>query len=76
MTFKLDDMPPVTEFWELPIYDQGGYLIGAICTQPTANLSFISRTKSWLMPTNSGTGSPPLKAASASLFDSTARRAN
>jgi len=27
MAFKLDDMPPVTEFSELPIYDDGGYFI-------------------------------------------------
>ena len=27
ITFKLDDMPPVSEFWELPIYDHGGYFI-------------------------------------------------
>jgi hypothetical protein len=27
MTFQLADMPPVTEFWELPIYDEGGYFI-------------------------------------------------
>jgi hypothetical protein len=27
MTFELDDMPPVTEFWELPIYDEGGYFV-------------------------------------------------
>lgn len=27
MTFRLDDMPPVSEFWELPIYDQNGYFI-------------------------------------------------
>jgi hypothetical protein len=25
MTFRLDDMPPVTEFWELPLYDEHGY---------------------------------------------------
>lgn len=27
MTFDLDDLPPVTEFWELPIYDEYGYFI-------------------------------------------------
>lgn len=27
MTFKLDDLPPVSEFWELPIYDENGYFI-------------------------------------------------
>jgi hypothetical protein len=25
MTFDLNDMPPVTEFWELPLYDEDGY---------------------------------------------------
>jgi hypothetical protein len=25
MTFRLDDLPPVTEFWELPLYDENGY---------------------------------------------------
>lgn len=27
MTFRLDDLPPVTEFWELPLYDQAGYFV-------------------------------------------------
>jgi hypothetical protein len=26
ITFDLDDMPPVTEFWEMPIYDREGQL--------------------------------------------------
>lgn len=25
MTFRLDDLPPVTEFWEIPLYDSAGY---------------------------------------------------
>ncbi|MEJ2032497.1 MAG: DUF1214 domain-containing protein [Deltaproteobacteria bacterium] len=25
ITFNLDDMPPVTEFWEMPLYDNEGY---------------------------------------------------
>jgi len=25
ITFDLDDMPPVTEFWEMPLYDTEGY---------------------------------------------------
>jgi len=25
LTFELDNLPPVTEFWELPIYDKDGY---------------------------------------------------
>ena len=25
ITFDLNDMPPVTEFWEIPIYDREGY---------------------------------------------------
>jgi hypothetical protein len=27
LTFDVNDLPPVTEFWELPLYDEGGYFI-------------------------------------------------
>jgi len=27
MTFDVDDLPPVTEFWELPMYDLNGYFV-------------------------------------------------
>jgi hypothetical protein len=27
LTFDLNDLPPVTEFWELPVYDEGGYFV-------------------------------------------------
>ncbi|WP_458190358.1 DUF1254 domain-containing protein [Haladaptatus sp. NG-WS-4] len=27
ITFDLDDLPPVTEFWEIPIYDAQGYFV-------------------------------------------------
>jgi len=27
LSFKLDDLPPVTEFWEMPVYDDFGYFI-------------------------------------------------
>lgn len=27
LSFDLGDMPPVTEFWELPVYDEHGYFI-------------------------------------------------
>lgn len=27
ITFDMDDLPPVTEFWEMPIYDREGYFI-------------------------------------------------
>src|SRR5690606_23547818 len=27
LTFDLDQLPPVTEFWELPIYDDYGYFV-------------------------------------------------
>jgi hypothetical protein len=27
ITFDLKDLPPVTEFWELPVYDSAGYFI-------------------------------------------------
>jgi hypothetical protein len=26
-TFDMADLPPVTEFWELPLYDEGGYFV-------------------------------------------------
>ncbi len=27
ITFDINDLPPVTEFWELPLYDQNGYFV-------------------------------------------------
>jgi hypothetical protein len=27
LTFRMDALPPVSEFWELPIYDQNGYFV-------------------------------------------------
>ena len=27
ITFAMDDLPPVTEFWELPLYDESGYFV-------------------------------------------------
>jgi hypothetical protein len=27
LTFTLNDMPPVTEFWEIPLYDREGYFV-------------------------------------------------
>jgi hypothetical protein len=27
ITFDLNDMPPVTEFWEMPLYDNAGYFV-------------------------------------------------
>jgi hypothetical protein len=27
LTFDVNDLPPVTEFWELPLYDEGGYFV-------------------------------------------------
>lgn len=27
LTFDVDDLPPTTEFWELPVYDSAGYFI-------------------------------------------------
>ena len=27
ITFDLDNMPPVTEFWEMPLYDNAGYFV-------------------------------------------------
>jgi hypothetical protein len=38
MTFRLNDMPPVSEFWELPIYDENGYF----CDNPLHRYSITS----------------------------------
>ena len=27
LTFDANDLPPVTEFWELPLYDESGYFV-------------------------------------------------
>lgn len=43
MTFKLDDMPPVTEFRELPIYDQGGYFIDNEINRYSINSFMVDR---------------------------------
>jgi hypothetical protein len=43
MTFKLDDMPPVTEFWELPIYDEGGYFIDNEINRYSINSFMLDR---------------------------------
>jgi hypothetical protein len=38
LTFRLDDMPPVSEFWELPLYDENGYF----CENPLRRYSINS----------------------------------
>jgi hypothetical protein len=38
MTFRLDDMPPVSELWELPLYDADGYF----CENPLHRYSINS----------------------------------
>jgi hypothetical protein len=43
MTFKLDDMPPVTEFWELPIYDESGYFIDNEINRYSINSFMLER---------------------------------
>ena len=59
MTFSADDLPPVRNHWELPIYDADGYFVaneidrysldsymldrGESCTSPTARSSSRSR---------------------------------
>ena len=43
MTFRLDDMPPVTEFWELPIYDESGYFIDNPINRYSINSFMLDR---------------------------------
>jgi hypothetical protein len=43
MTFRLDDMPPVSEFWELPIYDEGGYFIDNEINRYSINSFMLDR---------------------------------
>jgi hypothetical protein len=43
MTFRLDDMPPATEFWELPIYDEGGYFIDNELNRYSINSFMLDR---------------------------------
>jgi hypothetical protein len=40
MTFNLDNLPPVTEFWSLPIYDAQGYFVANDINRYTIN-SFL-----------------------------------
>lgn len=40
ITFDLDDLPPVTEFWSLPIYDAQGYFVANEINRYTIN-SFL-----------------------------------
>jgi hypothetical protein len=40
ITFELDNLPPVTEFWSLPIYDKDGYFVANELNRYTIN-SFL-----------------------------------
>lgn len=37
MTFDMDDLPPVTQFWSIPIYDSNGYFVANEINRYTVN---------------------------------------
>ena len=43
MTFRLDDMPPVSEFWELPLYDENGYFYDNAINRYSINSFMLDR---------------------------------
>lgn len=43
LTFDLDDLPPVTEFWEMPIYDREGYFIDNALDRYSLNSYMLAR---------------------------------
>jgi hypothetical protein len=45
ITFDLNDMPPVTEFWELPLYDHEGYFHGNVINRYSINSYMLKRGK-------------------------------
>jgi hypothetical protein len=45
ITFDLDDMPPVTEFWEMPIYDHEGYFVDNPINRYSINSYMLKRGK-------------------------------
>jgi len=45
ITFDLDDMPPVTEFWELPLYDREGYFYDNPIDRYSLNSYMLKRGK-------------------------------
>jgi hypothetical protein len=45
ITFDLDDMPPVTEFWEMPLYDLEGYFYDNPLDRYSLNSYMLDRGK-------------------------------
>jgi hypothetical protein len=45
ITFDMKDLPPVTEFWEIPIYDRDGYFIDNPINRYSINSYMLQRGK-------------------------------
>lgn len=45
ITFNLDDLPPVSEFWELPLYDNEGYFVENPINRYSLNSYMLQRGK-------------------------------
>jgi hypothetical protein len=45
ITFDLNDMPPVTEFWEMPLYDHEGYFVDNPINRYSINSYMLKRGK-------------------------------
>lgn len=45
ITFDLNDLPPVTEFWEIPLYDREGYFVDNPINRYSINSYMLARGK-------------------------------
>jgi hypothetical protein len=45
LTFDLNDMPPVTEFWEIPLYSRDGYFVDNPINRYSINSYMLKRGK-------------------------------
>jgi hypothetical protein len=45
LTFDLSDLPPVTEFWEIPLYDSEGYFVDNPIDRYSVNSYMLERGK-------------------------------
>jgi hypothetical protein len=45
ITFHLKEMPPVTEFWEIPLYDREGYFVENPLNRYSLNSYMLARGK-------------------------------
>lgn len=43
LTFDMADLPPVTEFWEMPLYDESGYFVDNELDRYTINSYMLER---------------------------------